>query len=140
VEMPLNCGILASIFKNFLGWGMPADPLVPVHLHPRDCCLKLAHLSKNPGSAPWQYAKEKLLPAKDSVEPSFNVSSAVDHFTQTYSNDNANYHSLPSWSIDSLPKCTTSLFDKAPIRVLPKFIFISLHQIHMLLHYMMSSN
>jgi len=65
---------------------------------------------------PCQYAKKKLLPAEDSVEPSFNVSSTVDHFIQTYSNDNANYHSLPSWIIDSLPKCTTSVFDKAPIR------------------------
>ena len=34
---------------------------------------------------PWEYVQKKLQPVKDSAEPSFNVSTAVSHFTQTYS-------------------------------------------------------
>ena len=57
---------------------------------------------------PWEYAQKRLQPVKDSVEPSFNVSTAVSHFTQTYSVCNTQYRHLPSWILDTLPNCTTS--------------------------------
>ena len=64
---------------------------------------------------PWEYAQKKLQPVKDPVKPSFNVSTAVSHFTQTYSDCNTQYYHLPFWILDTLPNCTTSLFNDTPI-------------------------
>ena len=44
-----------------------------------------------------------------------NVSTAMDHFTQTYSNNNTQYCHLPSWVADNLPDCDASLFNTSPI-------------------------
>ena len=52
---------------------------------------------------------------RKSVEPLFTVSTAINYFTQTYSNSNSNYHSLPAWITDMLPHCTTLLFNESPV-------------------------
>jgi len=64
---------------------------------------------------PWQYDQKNLLPSKDHVEPSFTVSSAVSHFSQTYSDSNTNYQYLPSWITDMLPNCIPTLLNVTPI-------------------------
>ena len=71
--------------------------------HAHDISRNEKEFRKNP----WEYAQKKLAPAKDATEPSFSVSTAVEHFTQTYSNHNTQYGQLPSWITDALPKCDT---------------------------------
>ena len=78
---------------------------------------------------PWEYAQKKLQPVKDSAEPSFNVSTAVSHFTQTYSVCNTQYHHLPSWILGTLPNCTTSLFDDTSIT--PSLVKVTLRKCSM---------
>ena len=78
---------------------------------------------------PWLYAQKRLQSTKDSLEPSFSVSIATQHFTQTYSSDNTQYRHLSPWVMDSLPDCDASLFDGSAIT--PSLVKSTLRQCSM---------
>jgi len=69
---------------------------------------------------PWEYARKKLLPS-DNVSPLFDCNTASTFFTQTYSDSSLNYGvHLPTWVIDRIPDCDTSLFNTE--RITPSLI------------------
>ena len=82
--------------------------------HAHDVSRNEREFRKNP----WEHAQKMLAPAKITAEPSFSVSTAVEHFTQTYSNHSTQYCQLPSWITEALPNCTTSLFNETPVLLL----------------------
>ena len=48
----------------------------------------------------------------DNSDPSFDCTTATTYFTNTYSDDTANYGDhLPLWVSESIPKCDASVFN-----------------------------